>query len=138
MFNYPHVGKCIGASKGLRCLTSYVGLGEKDEERNVKLNQILLLRFLRSAKPFLKEGTSLSVAGKRKAPSGNAKPSKRQKKGEDDGDSEELPSDPEDDDDASEDNRVMPLDGPGTVLITLFTCKPYCLWSLPYASQYIR
>lgn len=55
---------------------------------------------------------------------------------EDDGTDEEeaLPSDPEteeDDDDDDGRRTKAPVTQGGTVLITLFTCKPYNEWALP-------
>lgn len=95
VFNFPHVGA-----------------GEKDEARNVKLNQVLLLRFLRSAQPFL--SASVNTGTKESA----------------DSDHESLPSDPDSDDEtqqaAADSSGVR-----GSVLLTLFTCKPYDMWTLP-------
>lgn len=90
----------------------------------MRLNQILLLRFLKSAKAFLKEEDAVLSGLKRKYSSqGGTSAGKRRKM---DNEEEELPSDPESD--LEEDLASL---GYGTVLITLFTCKPYNLWSLP-------
>lgn len=93
------------------------GLGEKDEARNVKLNQILILRFLRSVKPFLKKKSTIPYID---TYSGQVEME----------DEEELNSDP---DSVNEDEAPAqtPKTSTGSVLITLFTSKPYSLWSLP-------
>lgn len=95
VFNFPHVGA-----------------GEKDEARNVKLNQVLLLRFLRSAQPFL--AASVTTDMKESA----------------DSDAESLPSDP-DSGDESQQAAANSSGVRGSVLVTLFTCKPYDMWTLP-------
>lgn len=97
VFNYPHVG-----------------LGEKDEARNIRFNQALCLRFFRSAAPFLELGAmprSVTSGQKRKRVEGL------------DSDEEEL---------VSQDDR-------GSILITLRDAKPYSEWNIPYApAQYGR
>lgn len=73
------------------------------------------MRFLRSVKPFLKEKSTIPQFG--------------EVAGEDLEETTELNSDPESADEA------LPTDlmkaSAGSVLITLFTSKPYNLWSLP-------
>lgn len=89
VFNYPHVG-----------------LGEKDEARNIRFNQTLCLRFFRSAAPFLELGEmprSVTSGKKRKRTEGM------------DSDEEEI---------ASQEDR-------GSILITLRDAKPYSEWNIP-------
>lgn len=92
----------------------------------MKLNQILLLRFLKSARAFLKENAALSSRT-------NVTLGKRKRGGDEDAEEEDLPSDPETAEEDDDEGRPAIAQTPtgGTVLITLFTCKPYDLWTLP-------
>ena len=88
VFNYPHVG-----------------LGEKDQDRNIRLNQILCLRFLTSAALFLCDGV---------VPLSNAKKQKDQ-----------------DGDVASDDDEEITTEAErGSILMTLRDAKPYSEWRL--------
>ncbi|KAK4699125.1 25S rRNA (uracil2634-N3)-methyltransferase, partial [Phenoliferia sp. Uapishka_3] len=121
VFNFPHVG-----------------LGITDQERNVRANQTLILKFLRSVVPFLATGaTSLAKIVKKAKKvhkvhatgSKGKRPKRARDSGSEDEDEpeEEVPSDPED-----VPINLQPLaSGPkvaGTVLITLRTDSPYSLW----------
>lgn len=53
---------------------------------------------------------------------------KRKHSDDDDDEEEDLPSDPEEDE---EDGAPSVTGLPGSILITLFTCKPYNMWALP-------
>lgn len=92
-------------------------MGEKDEARNVKLNQLLLLRFLRSVKPYLKEKAIIPQLAHEDSLDGMEE--------------EEVNSDPESLDEDEEISAQPTEIATGSVLITLFTSKPYSLWSLP-------
>lgn len=91
-------------------LFPHVGKGIKDEERNVRANQIELMRFLRAVKGVLEEGKP-----------GEPLP-------EDEG-----MSDPDDDDEEVEEDLQRPRSRPGRVCITLRNSHPYTLWDVPYA-----
>jgi len=110
------------------------GLGEKDEQRNIKLNQILLLRFLKSVKPFLKADDPSELGSLKRKNTGSA--SRKRKRpdasgGADIEEDESLPSDPESDEEGKDGTAVARISACGTVLVTLFTCKPYNEWALP-------
>ncbi|WVR09598.1 hypothetical protein IAU60_006670 [Kwoniella sp. DSM 27419] len=144
VFNFPHVGA-----------------GITDQDRNILTNQHMLLRFLRSAQSILTDGPSRlppSAGGKA---SGKGKPNKQmrgkannknQKRSSrpDETDSEAEPGleDDQDEDDPSpymideadpSSGRIPsrlaeftpPKDRQGSILVTLLTCPPYTLWSLP-------
>ncbi|KAL8291232.1 hypothetical protein RQP46_002210 [Phenoliferia psychrophenolica] len=126
-FNFPHVG-----------------LGITDQDRNVRANQALILKFLRSIAPYLATGATSTIAQIKKKiiPIGKRPPStkansKRPKKPESDDEDEDvvvedgpIGSDPEDEPLAF----LQPTAGTarvqvaGTVLITLRTDAPYSLW----------
>ena len=129
----------------------HVGAGHKDETRNVLANQLLILRFLISAAPYLTVGPLPSYA-----PGGAS--NARKVAGSDDED--ELDMDPGDADDASgfddtllagssssstdadrallDDTqarisalqRFQPPSRQGSVLITLRNASPYTLWDV--------
>jgi 25S rRNA (uracil2634-N3)-methyltransferase len=80
----------------------HVGLGEKDQDRNVALNQTLILRFLKSAAAFLKEPSTSTVLA-----------------------DEDPPSD-------VDDVAVRTVKtGAGSIIIALKEGKPYSLWNVP-------
>ncbi|KAL7010372.1 hypothetical protein EMMF5_000395 [Cystobasidiomycetes sp. EMM_F5] len=116
VFNFPHVGQ-----------------GEKDEQRNVRLNQILLLRFLRSAHELLVVDDPASTYSSMLT---GANRVGKITKDEDDLD-EDLPSDPESDD-GDEARISLSMPQSPRLLITLFTCKPYDMWTLPQVSCTFR
>lgn len=93
------------------------------------MNQILLLRFLRSVAPLLRKSATLDAGYVYGTHLGR----KRKRRPDDDEEEEELPSDPEsasdgEDQDASDGKGAQ---SPASVLVTLFACKPYNLWALP-------
>lgn len=120
VFNFPHVGK-----------------GITDQDRNVRENQVLLLRTLKSVKPLLTEGPSAfplqKVKGKKAKVvmrgKANNKASRRPR--------EVSPVD--DDEEVAEDDekvvRVVPASftspyRQGTFLVTLLHQAPYTHWEL--------
>ncbi|KNZ43918.1 uncharacterized protein VP01_970g1 [Puccinia sorghi] len=116
IFNFPHVGG-----------------SEPDQDRNVRANQILILRFLRSASTLLfqsPDGCILDQARRKKRARSSAKNAKKQRRyshsSDSEGDRDGLESGPESD--AELDLHVRK---PGTVLITAGTCPPYSLWDVP-------
>jgi 25S rRNA (uracil2634-N3)-methyltransferase len=98
------------------------GAGEKDQDRNVRLNQVLLLRFLRACPPFLAAGPPVPARKKKR---------KRSESPED----EAAELEPVTDDEA-------PVTGgprePGSVFVTLRNAKPYTLWNLTCAARNLR
>lgn len=114
VFNFPHLGT-----------------GEKDQARNVQLNQALLSKFFRSVAPFLSKGPSRMPVvepgqGKAKA--------KGKKKDEDEEGELEGVSDLEEMGEDGEDMYQVPSERvswkvqKGTVLVTLRDAVPYTLW----------
>jgi 25S rRNA (uracil2634-N3)-methyltransferase len=102
---------------------SPIGSGEKDQERNVRLNQTLLLRFLRASAPFLAEASSNSLSSHDK--------SRKRKRGDhqdDDDDEGSIPSDPEEEEITASSATKTSSGRPGSILITLRTSMPYSLW----------
>ncbi|TNY22192.1 hypothetical protein DMC30DRAFT_159723 [Rhodotorula diobovata] len=112
VFNFPHIGQ-----------------GVTDQNRNVRLNQTLLIDFYRSAAFLLKRGTS-------RAPVPSSKGAKRALDADADigpaGDLDDVEDLLVDADGAPLDASVL-LDPPppttrGTILLTLRTNAPYSLW----------
>jgi 25S rRNA (uracil2634-N3)-methyltransferase len=108
VFNFPHVGK-----------------GITDQDRNVRANQVLLLRTLKSVAPLLTEGPSaFPLPAKGKAKKGPA-PKKRPRSPSFSGDEDETIA-----------SRPVPAsftppDRQGTLLVTLLNQPPYSEWELP-------
>ncbi|KPV71730.1 uncharacterized protein RHOBADRAFT_56352 [Rhodotorula graminis WP1] len=117
VFNFPHIGQ-----------------GVTDQNRNVRLNQTLLIDFYRSAATVLRRGTSrapgLSKAAKRALEADSADLGGLR-------DDDDL--DRDDVEDLLVDSNGDPLDAPvlleppppttrGTILLTLRTNAPYSLW----------
>lgn len=98
-----------------------MGLGEKDEQRNVRLNQTLLLGFFKSAAELLAEG-SIPNTGSRSA--------KRKAKSEetDQDEEDDLLSafDEEEGLDVGQDRDAER----GSILVVLREGKPYSLWAV--------
>lgn len=90
-------------------LYPHVGLGEKDQSRNVCLNQKLLLGFFREAAHLLRDG---DVPGR----------SKRRKQ-------DELEDDVSDAEEDKEGSDAAPTER-GQMLLVLRTGKPYDLWDV--------
>ena len=91
----------------------WIGKGIADQDRNILINQTLILGFLRSVKPFLAMGSipQFNYARKRKP----------------------NPDDDDDDEEEEEDghdsgNRNGEEGRRGTVLITLRNVAPYTQW----------
>lgn len=100
-----------------------MGSGEKDQDRNIALNQAMILRFLRSAGPFLAKGTSRARAlstGKAKS---KGKGKQRHKHEEDDEDKQDAPLVSDD-----EEMDQQEVGQKGTILITLRDRHPYTAW----------
>ncbi|KAM5536023.1 hypothetical protein V8D89_010281 [Ganoderma adspersum] len=95
VWNFPHAGKRI-----------------TDQDRNILINQMLILGFLRSVAPFLAAGPVPVIQKPRK------------KKGSDEEDSG-------DDDKTDALHNDASRKARGTVLITLRNVVPYTLWDLP-------
>lgn len=160
-FNFPHVGASSRFSFRLarRLTNDHAGAGITDQNRNVRANQTLILRFFRSVAPFLRQGKSASTDihnVKKKALHASIWTSKRtntnKKRKQVNSDDEadrwgplpttnddgEAFSDAEDADDAEDEANVAlalappPPTTAGTVLVTLRTTAPYSLWSLPH------
>ena len=101
------------------CTPCFLGAGIKDQDRNIHLNQQLIVNFLQSSATLLAKGvdpTQLPSSGKRK------KRKRRQDEGDDD-----------DDDGGSdiafdEEEREQPGVVRGSILITLRDASPYTLW----------
>lgn len=119
-FNFPHVGA-----------------GITDQNRNVRANQTLILRFFRSVAPFLRTGTSSSTVPT--VSKKNKKPKRAGRQNSDDEadnwDHDKSKTEVELDED--ETNLALAIAPPvpttaGTVIITLRTATPYSLWSLPH------
>ncbi|KAK6909093.1 hypothetical protein I203_103106 [Kwoniella mangroviensis CBS 8507] len=126
VFNFPHVGA-----------------GITDQDRNILTNQHMLLKFFGSVEPFLTDGPSTINI--------NAKKSKTKGKGKENSDTDdEIEIDEEEEEspyiiDDDDENGVSSIPLPtsssstemkipskqGSILITLLTCPPYTLWSLP-------
>lgn len=105
MWNFPHIGAGIA-----------------DQDRNVRANQELILKFLVSATKVLVKGTIPLAYSKSKKRKGKAKA----RLGSDDDDSDE------DAEDVAEETRILMNDRTrGTVLITLHNVPPYTLWDIP-------
>lgn len=136
--------------------TNDAGAGITDQNRNVRANQTLILRFFRSVAPFLRRGKSASTDihnVKKKAlhasiwTSKRTNTNKKRKQVNSDDEADRwgpLPTTTEDgeafsdaDDAKDEANVALALAPPppttaGTVLVTLRTTAPYSLWSLPH------
>lgn len=124
-----------------RYIADSPGSGIKDQDRNIRDNQLLLLRVLRSVKPVLTEGPDRLLPGSH---SGKAVDKKRKKA--DDDEDEEIPIEVTDEEDAgdafsddedysnphvlSTSTTFTPPSKPGTLLFTLLDQAPYSLWSL--------
>lgn len=93
-------------------LYPHVGLGEKDEERNVRLNQGLLLGFFKSSADLLATG-ALPLSNKS---------AKRKSDEDEDADLEDDAFDMAPDPDAPSER--------GSVLVVLREGKPYSLWAV--------
>ncbi|KAH9809343.1 hypothetical protein DFH28DRAFT_1133555 [Melampsora americana] len=92
VFNFPHVGS-----------------GEADMNRNIKSNQILILKFLRSVNHILRQVNE---------------------------DDYPLIVDSSDSDSNEVRKAIRPAVRQGTVLITLRNCSPYSLWELPKLAKH--
>lgn len=112
VFNFPHTGQ-----------------GITDQQRNVRANQTLLLLFLRSVAPLLRQGEA-SVA----EASGKGKKGKGKKRRAESDDEDEAAVADEEDDPTTNLAGITPPHPKtkGTVLITLRTALPYSLWSVPH------
>ena len=112
----------------------HAGAGEKDQARNVALNQALLLRFLRSVSPFLAKGPT-RVAEVAKKGKGKGK-DKERAAAEDEDDEEGLDLDLGSDGEYAFDGRADEDDErearKGTILITLRDAEPYKTWSVRF------
>lgn len=106
----------------------HAGLGEKDQARNIALNQVLLLKFFRSVSPFLTKGASRSEAPV-KVPKGKGKA--RESDDEEDREVEMVDEDGEEylggqmhEEEEEEEKETKK----GTVLVTLRNAEPYTSW----------
>ncbi|GAA97316.1 uncharacterized protein L969DRAFT_87250 [Mixia osmundae IAM 14324] len=142
VFNFPHTGS-----------------GEKDQARNVRTNQVLLLGFLRSAADFLTEGDASLILPKDGKPQGKkrartddedelaeqASLASRQRLamadkelkhaiGTRELDQDELDDLLEAEQDAPE-HEQEEHKKPGTILITLRNTLPYTLWDVPMLAR---
>lgn len=108
----------------------HAGLGEKDQARNIALNQALLLKFFRSVSPFLTKGASRSEAPV-KVPKGKGKGKARESDDEEDREVEMVDEDGEEylggqmhEEEEEEEKETKK----GTVLVTLRNAEPYTSW----------
>ncbi|EGG07464.1 uncharacterized protein MELLADRAFT_105880 [Melampsora larici-populina 98AG31] len=92
VFNFPHMGS-----------------GEADMNRNIKSNQILILKFLRSVNHILRQMSE---------------------------DDYPLVVDSSDSDSNEVRKAIRPVARQSTVLITLRNCSPYSLWELPKLAKH--
>ncbi|KAI9623728.1 hypothetical protein H4Q26_014457 [Puccinia striiformis f. sp. tritici PST-130] len=122
IFNFPHIGGSVA-----------------DQDRNIRANQILILRFLRSSR-----GAAKKKLNKRSNPLTKNNKNKKLKSStySSDGSEEEdnldrrsfnqsLDDDDEQDPDVDLDLQDVRKKSPGTVLITAGTCPPYSFWDVP-------
>ncbi|EFP77906.2 hypothetical protein PGT21_027966 [Puccinia graminis f. sp. tritici] len=126
IFNFPHVGG-----------------SEADQDRNIRANQILILRFLRSVSTLLFQPDGLSSGQdqdgwtqKKRRSKSSTKTNKKLKS------LQKRPSHSSDDD-SDDPDRLQDYDqqsateldlhlrNPGSVLITAGTCPPYSFWDVP-------
>jgi 25S rRNA (uracil2634-N3)-methyltransferase len=138
VFNFPHVGECV---HGRMCFRGPVtfrystfllpGSGEKDQERNVRLNQTLLLRFLRASAPLLAGPSSNSLD----SPDKNRKRKRGYDQGDDDG---EISTSSEPDEKMTATSRSETSGRPGSILITLRTSSPYSFWVSVMHTRLVR
>ncbi|CAK9783314.1 hypothetical protein CC85DRAFT_282051 [Cutaneotrichosporon oleaginosum] len=115
VFNFPHVGK-----------------GITDQDRNVRANQVLLLRTLKSVAPLLTVGPSAFPLPSKKKKKGPAPKRPRAPSFSPVGDDEYE----DEDEDGMRSTRPVPAsftppDRQGTLLITLLNQPPYSEWELP-------
>jgi len=110
----------------------HAGAGEKDQARNVAVNQALLLRFFRSVSPFLAKGPSrvAEVAKKGKGKGKGKERAAADDEDEDEGLDLDLGSDGEYDFDGRVDEEGEREARKGTILITLRNAEPYKQWSV--------
>ncbi|KAA1137699.1 hypothetical protein PGTUg99_027506 [Puccinia graminis f. sp. tritici] len=127
IFNFPHVGG-----------------SEADQDRNIRANQILILRFLRSVSTLLFQPDGLSSGQdqngwtqKKRRSKSSTKTNKKLKS------LQKRPSHSSDDD-SDDPDRLQDYDqqsateldlhlrNPGSVLITAGTCPPYSFWDVPH------
>ncbi|POW03809.1 hypothetical protein PSTT_10856 [Puccinia striiformis] len=137
IFNFPHIGGSVA-----------------DQDRNIRANQILILRFLRSVSTILyqpeddhynsQEEQRKKKLNKRSNPLTKNNKNKKLKSStySSDGSEEEdnldrrsfnqsLDDDDEQDPDVDLDLQDVRKKSPGTVLITAGTCPPYSFWDVP-------
>lgn len=122
VFNFPHVGK-----------------GITDQDRNVRENQVLLLRTLKSVAPLLTVGPSafpLLVKGKKGKGKGKGPAPKAKRPRSPSFSDDEAANDEEEFGVAGRRTRPVPAsfhppDRQGTLLITLLAQPPYSEWELP-------
>lgn len=108
VFNFPHAGA-----------------GIKDQDRNVLVNQKLMLGFYKSAAGVLSQGEPRSVQGLQKRRKGNDGDDDDE---EDVNDREVILSDVDEDGDATIRSSAPKQ---GTLLVTLKNSLPYTLWDVP-------
>ena len=113
VFNYPHVGA-----------------SEKDEARNIALNQVLVLRFLSSAAAFLAPGPS--PIAEAAAPLSSKK--RKRKHTPDVDEPEDEPVVYSDEEAADAQLITARSEERGSILLTLRNTKPYTLWLIPYVT----
>lgn len=137
VFNFPHVGASgffqYSGPKSDWELTPKIalfvfaqtGAGIKDQDRNIVINQKLLVDFFQSTAPLLAKG---------KDPSSTPGSSKQKRRKVEDGDSDEDAdsgvSDLEQEEALDFNPARKPPETRGTVLITLRDAAPYTLWSV--------
>ncbi|WVW86352.1 hypothetical protein I302_108396 [Kwoniella bestiolae CBS 10118] len=122
VFNFPHVGA-----------------GITDQDRNILTNQHMLLKFFKSVEPLLTGGPPSNTSTKKSKSKGKGK-NRSTSDDEDEDDREEEEESPYilNDDDLSSlpitSSAPKEMSIPtkqGSILITLLSCPPYSLWSLP-------
>ena len=115
VWNFPHAGAFISEQFGRLFSLIPLGKGIGDQDRNILSNQVLILKFLRSAAKALQRGSIPSVTGPSRK--------KNHESDSDEGDNMSLPSEPSDMDERCPSTR-------GTVLITIRNVVPYMHWQV--------
>lgn len=119
----------------------HVGAGHKDELRNVLANQLLILRFLISAAPFLTQGRPPKyVQGAKTRVEKRVNDDDEDEESDDGGyESDHEPSEmPAQDVYANVPQMFSPPARQGSVLITIRNASPYTLWNIPMLAKQIR